>query len=158
MTPRIETIPAKKLVGLYAAINISAYNVAELWKKFIPLLNKIENKKSSDFFSISLYDNSYFNTFSPSKTFEKWVAIEVTEHNNLSIELSTFTIPSGMYAIFTYKGLSSDFTVFDYIYNTWLPSSNYILDNRPHFEILGSKYQNNDPNSEEEIYIPIQLK
>jgi AraC family transcriptional regulator len=29
------------------------------------------------------------------------------------------------------------------------------VDDRPHFEILGIRYRNNDPNSEEEIWIPI---
>ena len=28
----------------------------------------------------------------------------------------------------------------------------------PHFEILGAQYKNNEPDSEEEIWIPIQLK
>lgn len=41
---------------------------------------------------------------------------------------------------------------------TWLPASDYNLDNRPHFEVLGEKYKNNDPTSEEEIWIPIKLK
>jgi AraC family transcriptional regulator len=43
-----------------------------------------------------------------------------------------------------------------YIFNTWLPKSGYQLDRRPHFEILGEKYKNNNPDSEEEIWIPIQ--
>jgi AraC family transcriptional regulator len=39
-----------------------------------------------------------------------------------------------------------------------LPNSNYHLDDRPHFEILGEKYKNADPGSEEEIWIPIKAK
>ncbi len=39
-----------------------------------------------------------------------------------------------------------------------LPNSEYELENRPHFEVLGEKYKNNDPNSEEEIWIPIKKK
>jgi AraC family transcriptional regulator len=35
-----------------------------------------------------------------------------------------------------------------------LPGSEYFLDNRPHFEVLGDKYKNNDPTSEEEIWKP----
>jgi hypothetical protein len=31
------------------------------------------------------------------------------------------------------------------------------LDDRPHFEVLGSKYRNNDPESEEETWIPTKL-
>ncbi|MDP5096829.1 MAG: GyrI-like domain-containing protein [Flavobacterium sp.] len=39
-----------------------------------------------------------------------------------------------------------------------MPNSEYQLDNRPHFEILGAKYKNNAPDSEEEIWIPIKRK
>lgn len=45
----------------------------------------------------------------------------------------------------------------EYIYGSWLPNSTeYARDNRPHFEILGEKYKNNDPESEEEIWIPVK--
>ena len=63
-----------------------------------------------------------------------------------------------MYAVFEYKGLNTDTKIFEFIFGIWLPSSKYNMDNRPHFEILGEKYKNNDPNSEEEIWIPIKLK
>jgi AraC family transcriptional regulator len=36
--------------------------------------------------------------------------------------------------------------------------SAYDLDNRPHFEILGEKYKNESPDSEEELWIPVKLK
>jgi AraC family transcriptional regulator len=48
--------------------------------------------------------------------------------------------------------------IFQYIFETWLPNSGYLLDNRPHFEILGAKYKNEDPDSEEELWIPIKHK
>ena len=36
--------------------------------------------------------------------------------------------------------------------------SEYEFDNRPQFEILGEKYKNNAPDSEEEIWIPIKKR
>jgi AraC family transcriptional regulator len=39
-----------------------------------------------------------------------------------------------------------------------LPGSDYSLDSRAHFEILGKKYKHDDPNSEEEVWIPIKIK
>jgi AraC family transcriptional regulator len=39
-----------------------------------------------------------------------------------------------------------------------LPNLGYTLDDRAHFEVLGEKYKNNDPLSEEEIWIPIKKK
>ncbi|MEI6184536.1 MAG: GyrI-like domain-containing protein, partial [Bacteroidota bacterium] len=90
---------------------------------------------------------------------EKWEAMEVNNFDTIPNEMETYLLKGGLYAVFDYKGLSTDTTIFKYIYGTWLPNSNdYILDDRPHFEILGDKYKNNDPNSEEEIWIPIKLK
>ena len=84
---------------------------------------------------------------------------EVTDFDNVPAELETVTVPSGLYAVFTHKGdASTAAKTFEYIFTNWLPNSDYLLDNRPHFEILGEKYKNNDPTSEEEIWIPIQLK
>ena len=47
---------------------------------------------------------------------------------------------------------------FQYIFTNWLPNSEYELDNRPHFEILGDKYINGSADSEEEIWIPVKYK
>ncbi|RYE38364.1 MAG: GyrI-like domain-containing protein, partial [Sphingobacteriales bacterium] len=44
------------------------------------------------------------------------------------------------------------------IFTEWLPNSAYELDDRPHFELLGSKYKNDDAESEEEIFVPVRLK
>jgi len=73
--------------------------------------------------------------------------------------METFTLSGGEYAVFDYKGSSDDSSIFfQYIFMTWLPNSEYKLDNRPHFEVLGEKDKNNDSNSEEEIWIPIKKK
>jgi AraC family transcriptional regulator len=74
----------------------------------------------------------------------------------VNYERGLFSIPGGLYAVFDYKGSSTDSSIFQYIFETWLPNSDYELDNRPHFEVLGDKYKNNDPASEEEIWIPIK--
>ena len=89
--------------------------------------------------------------------FEKWAAVEVSDFSNVPDGMKTFLLKGGLYAIFVHKGSSTDNSTFDFIYSTWLPNSDYILDNRPHFEILGKKYRNNDPSSEEEIWIPVRL-
>ena len=49
-------------------------------------------------------------------------------------------------------------SIFQYIFSEWIPQSDYSVDDRPHFEVLGAKYKNNDPDSEEEIWIPIKKK
>jgi AraC family transcriptional regulator len=105
---------------------------------------------------MQLYGSDF--DFSPTKPFVIWAAVEVLNFDAVPNQMETFVLESGLYAVFSYKGLNTDTAVFDYIFLTWLPNSAYTLDTRPHFEILGEKYSNNDPNSEEEIWIPICLK
>jgi AraC family transcriptional regulator len=72
--------------------------------------------------------------------------------------METFNLNCGEYAVFDYQGLSNDNSIFQYIYRKWLPNSNYKLENRSHFEVLGENYRNNDPNSKEQIWIPIKRR
>jgi AraC family transcriptional regulator len=56
-------------------------------------------------------------------------------------EMEKFVLPGGLYAVFYHKGIYTDTDIFQYIFGTWLTASEYELDKRPHFEILGCKYK-----------------
>jgi AraC family transcriptional regulator len=104
-------------------------------------------------------DTSYFKNFSPQTMFEKWATAEVSDFNTIPDGMKSFVLAGGLYAVFHYIGdASAAGPTFQYIFGTWLPASEYELDHRPHFEILGEKYKNGDPKSEEDIWIPIKLK
>ncbi len=106
---------------------------------------------------MQIYKANYFEAFNPNAELEKWAAVEVSNFDFVPKDMENFSLPSGLYAVFNYKGLSTDHRIFQYIFEVWLPKSDYILDERPHFEVLGANYKNNDPTSEEEIWIPIKL-
>lgn len=129
-----------------------------LFSGFMPKRNEIKNTISSDIFCLKTYSPDYFKNFSPTNTFEKWALMEVNDFSNIPEGMETFQVPEGLYAIFHYKGLNTDFSIFQYIFSRWIPNSEYILDDRPHFDIMGAKYKNNDPESEEDLYIPIKKK
>ena len=159
MKPRIESLTEKKLIGKRLTMSFAENRTPELWKSFMPRMKEISNKLNEDLISMQVYWQSFdFSKFNPNERFEKWAAVEVSGFNDVPNEMETFIQPGGLYAVFHYKGLSTDTTIFQYIFGTWLPLSKYALDSRPHFEILGDKYKNNDPNSEEEIWIPIKPK
>lgn len=159
MTPRFETIDEKKLVGLRLSMSFANYNVGKLWQAFMPRRKEIKNNLSSDLISMVIYKPNHFEDFKPTNEFERWAAVEVTDFYNVPTEMETFVLPSGKYAVFHHKGDTKEFTkTFQFILSTWLPNSVYALDNRAHFEVLGDKYRNNDPISEEEIWIPITEK
>jgi AraC family transcriptional regulator len=159
MNPRIETIPRKKLIGKSMTMSFSNNKTAELWKSFMPRRKEIQNNIGTELYSMQLYAPMFFNIFNPNIEFEKWAAIEVTDFDTIPADMETFTLPGGLYAVFLYKGAAGTAVdTFQYILGTWLPNSEYSLDNRAHFEILGEKYKKDDPDSEEEIWIPIKLK
>ena len=139
-------------------MSFSDYKVGELWKSFMPRRRDIKNNLTSELISMSVYNPTHFVNFKPTNKFDKWATIEVANFDNVPNEMETFVLTTGLYAVFDYKGLNTDNSIFQYILGTWLPNSDYVLDNRPHFEVLGDKYKNNDPTSEEEIWIPIKKK
>jgi AraC family transcriptional regulator len=158
MEPRIEILTEKKLVGKRIRMTLSNNKTAVLWRDFMQRRKEIRNNVSSDLFSMQVYDPSLdFEKFNSDTLFEKWAAVEVPDFNNIPAEMETFTLTGGLYAVFIHKGAaSSGPATFQYIFGTWLPGSQYSLDNRPHFEILGDKYKNEDPDSEEEVWIPVK--
>ncbi|HEX6890845.1 MAG TPA: GyrI-like domain-containing protein [Chryseolinea sp.] len=157
MTPRIEKLGELKLVGQRMTMSLSANKTRELWQKFMQRRQDIPNTVGTTLYSIQLFDDLYFKTFNPHSTFEKLAAVEVTNFDAVPPGMEAFTIPSGLYAVFLHKGAAATApTTFNYIFSTWFPDSEYSLDNRPHFEVLGEKYKNDDPASEEEIWIPIK--
>ncbi|MBK7667160.1 MAG: GyrI-like domain-containing protein [Sphingobacteriaceae bacterium] len=158
MKPEIKTLTAKTLIGKRITMSLANNKTSELWKSFMPRRNEIKNVIGTDLFSIQTYSPDYFKVFNPNNEFEKWALLEVSDTTPLPEGMETFNLPGGLYAVFFYKGLNTDFSIFNYIFSEWLPKSEYNLDLRPHFEVLGSKYKNNDPESEEEIWIPIKNK
>ena len=159
LTPRIETIDEKKLVGKRMTMSYADYRIGELWGSFMPRRKEITNHVSSDFISIVIYKPKHFDHFKPTNEFERWATVEVTDFNQFPHGMETFILSSGLYAVFTFKGMSSEASeFFTHIYSEWLPNSAYQLDDRPHFEVLGEKYKNNDPSSEEDVWIPIKVR
>jgi AraC family transcriptional regulator len=159
MNPRIERLSAKKLVGNRMLMTFSNNRSYELWSGFMPRRKEISNHIGTNLYSVQIYAPRFFENFDPVAEFDKWAAIEVTDFNKIPGGLETYTLPEGLYAVFHYQGAaSSAAATFKHILGTWLPNSDYILDDRPHFEILGEKYKNEDPGSEEELWIPIKHK
>ncbi len=73
--------------------------------------------------------------------------------------MEKLVLPQGLYAVFHYKGKPSEAEeTFKYIYGVWLLNSIYEMDNRPYISLMGNKYKGEDPDSEEEFWIPIKIK
>jgi AraC family transcriptional regulator len=69
--------------------------------------------------------------------------------------MQSFQIPEGDYAIFPHKGMNAGAT-YQKIMTEWLPKSGYKIADRPHFQVMGEKYKNGSPDSEEDFYVPVE--
>jgi AraC family transcriptional regulator len=159
MVPRIEILAEKKLVGKHIKMSFSNNKTGDLWRSFMPRRKEISNTVGSELYSVEVYDPLFFNKFKPETEFDKWAAIEVKDYDTVPEEMETITLPRGLYAVFIHKGpASTGPNTYQYIFGTWLPGSDFLLDSRPHFAIMGEKYKKEDPDSEEEVWIPIRPK
>lgn len=158
MEVRIITLKSKTLVGKRLTMSLENNRTIELWQSFMPYRKAVKNKTSTDLISLQNYKGSLkYQNFSAKTEFEKWVAVEVSDTMGIPENMEIFHLPGGSYAVFKHIGDASTFqNTLNHIFKVWLPNSIYTLDNRPHFEILGANYKNNDPNSEEEVWIPIK--
>ncbi len=157
---RIENSMTKQLLGKTLRMSLANNKTPELWRSFMQNRSQIKQAKDQLLYSLQVYDSpDHFKNFDTTREFQKWALCEVSDTHDIPDGLELFELPAGMYAVFLHKGTQANApATFQYIFGTWLPQSDYELDHRPHFEVLGEKYKNNDPASEEEIWIPIKKK
>ena len=157
MEPKIVEIKEKKLIGMRTSLSLSNDTTRELWQQFMPRRKEIINPLDNGFFSMKIYDdNLEIKNFTPQTVFEKWAAIEVSDISQIPEGMESHVLSGGKYALFIHKGPASTFSqTLQFIFETWLPNSQYELDNREHFEIMQENYHPNDPDAEEEVWIPI---
>lgn len=148
-----------KLVGLKITMSFSNDLTFELWNRFMKRRKEIVNLVGNELYCIKVFSNMNFNNVDFNLEFEKWAAVQVSNFDNVPDGMEKFIIPSGLYAVFHYVGAAnSAVTPYKYIFTKWIPNSDYEIDNRPHFDVLGAKYKNNDIDSEEDLWIPILPK
>lgn len=157
LNPEITLLSEKKLVGFQRTMSFAQNHTAELWLKFMSARHEIIGKLSGDLYSVEVYPSpNFFMTFNPHTEFQKWAAIEVENADQRPAGMETLLLPSGLYAVFIYRGHAKNAaTFYRQIFGEWLPVSGYSLDDRPHFALMGAAYNNNADDSEETIWIPI---
>lgn len=159
MNPSIQDINEKKLVGKCLRMSYVEFKAVELWSGFMPRRSEISTSLSNELISVALYEQNHFEAISPNKEFVRWATVEVSDFRDVPHGMETLILPAGKYAVFDYKGTPDGMKpFFQSILMEWLPASIYELDHRPHFEVIGNRYKNDDPSSEETVWIPIKVK
>lgn len=155
---RIEAIPEKKLIGMFIEMSIQDNKTFSLFRTFMPRKKEIQQVLNKDVLDLIVYPTDYFKQFDPTKSYKKWALVEVADFENIPKGMTPFTLAAGQYAVFTHKPAHTGETIFPYIYTQWLPSSAYLLEDRPHFDILNEKIQQRDPEADAEVWIPVKRK
>jgi AraC family transcriptional regulator len=154
--PVIRNFDEIKLSGMSLEMSFANDRTAELWRTFMTLL---QSKNARPLlYNIQLYPQDFFRGVDVGRSFQKWACVEAAQEvpTALSTVCKELIIPSGLYACFHYRGSSQRAAeVFSYILGEWIPQSNYRVEYRPFYELLGENYAANDDRSEEEIRIPI---
>ena len=154
MKPTLLKLKQKKLIGMKSTTHHNDYaKIIALWKRFMPRRRDINNAVTNEFIAVQKYHN--FNNLDVA--FDIYACVEVSELSRIPKEMEGFAISEGDYAVFVQKGMDASAT-YQRILTDWLPSSGYEIDNRPHFQVMGEKYKNGSPDSEEDFYVPIKLK
>lgn len=157
MQPRFETIDAKIIAGQRLTMSFAQNKTGALWQSFMPRRAEIKNAVNTSFYSVEVYPSGFFDDFKPTNEFEKWAGIEVKDDAEQPGGIELLTIPAGQYAVFTHRGpASAGPKTYQYIFGIWLPNSDYIIDDRPHFALMDEKYKHEQSDSEEDIYIPVK--
>lgn len=158
-SPRITHSQEKHFIGIQLSMSLSDNRTYDLWRNFMPKRKEIQGTVGEELYSIEIYPKDYFKLFKPTALFQKWAAVEVKIAEEVPAGMETLVSPEGLYAVFIHKGPANEGPkTYQYIFNVWLPQSEYQLDDRPHFAVMGEKYKNDDPESEEEIWLPIAEK
>jgi AraC family transcriptional regulator len=158
--PIIKSLEETRVVGKKSHMSLKHNTTVQLWREFMPLRRHITDPLDASFWSVEVYPGpDFFKSFDPAREFEKWAAVPVGPSAIIPEDLQVLLIPSGLYAVFSYKGKESEVSqMYGYIYGAWIPKSGYTLDHRPHFAVMGAKYKGEHPDSEEELWIPIKEK
>lgn len=159
MNAQIKILTEKKLIGKNISMSFLDNKTFQLWSGFMPRRKEIVNAADANLYSLEVFPEGYFDNFDSAIKFRKWAAVEVKNLNTIPAEMESLIIPTGLYAVFLHKGPASEaHQTYHSIFAEWLPNSEYRVDDRPHFAVMDERYKKDDPDSEEEIWIPVKYR
>jgi AraC family transcriptional regulator len=153
--PEIVELDSIFLVGLVALERTSASVITELWARFPDEIDSIKNRIIPEkYYQVVFWPDQY-----ELDGYFLMCAVEVSDLNSINHNLVGKYIPPARYLRFIHKGLSCKVGLtYKYIYESWLPKSDYRLPFSYNFELYGEKCLGPDnPESESEIYIPVEV-
>jgi AraC family transcriptional regulator len=99
----IETLAEKKLIGKRMTMSFFNNKTAELWRSFMMERTQVKNSLGTNLYSMQLYPPSFFDSFNPLASFEKWAVMEVADFTTVPVNMEAFVLTGGVYAVFLYR-------------------------------------------------------
>jgi AraC family transcriptional regulator len=153
--PELVELAAIHLIGLTVFEKGHPKLITELWAQFPHDLSSIKNRLIPEkFYQVTFWPNRY-----DLNGYFLMCSVAVADLQNINVNLVGKEIPSAKYLRFIHRGCSSQVGLtYQYIYETWLPKSDYRLSLPYNLEYYGENFLGpNREDSESEIYIPIEL-
>ena len=136
-------------------MTFAADRTRELWSLFMPRRMEVQNRLTSSYISMQVYPKP--GPPAPDTVFEKWAVVEVAPGTEPPEGMERVELAGGAYAVFIHRGPAAAWPrTAQHIFGAWLPASGRQLAARPHFEVLPGDYRPDDPEAEEEVWIPIR--
>ncbi len=153
---KIVSVNRIMLVGIVIHVNYSSLSaITQMWHEFTAEIDTIPARvKPEKYYQLLFWSDKY-----DCDNFYCMAGVEVENLDEVPIYLTAKIIPPAKYIRFIHKGCSNTVGLtYKYIYETWLPQSDYKLSIPYDFELYGENYKGPDNNdSESEIYIPVEL-
>ncbi|MFW5713879.1 MAG: GyrI-like domain-containing protein [Brevefilum sp.] len=156
MEPKIITKPGFTVVGLRYFGKNESNEIPELWTKFnqrMKQLGRLKNETGEAAIGLCITPDE-----EPLEgAFEYVAGLPVTEVEDVPQDFVVRHVPDHKYAVFAHKGdMAGLKKTYEYIYETWLPQSNYELAQKMDFEYYNEDFKDFAPDSVFYIYIPIK--
>lgn len=157
MEPKIIQKPEILLVGMAVYADPPSGEFPNVWHRFMQHHEELpDNHNTSESIGLEFYLPDMEQT-------HKWyymACVEVYNLDNIPIRMVAKRLPASTYAVYTVKGgIKKLGEGFRYVYDSWLPDSNYEIAYPYDFELYQEgRFKGDEQDSEIDIYIPVKLK
>lgn len=157
MEPKVVQRPALHVAGLSSRYKQQTrHNIPLLWERFIGQLAQVKRVNQETY---GIFEGAESCEGASEVEIIYLAATQVSEDAALPKGWERKSLPGGSYLVFTHKGpISKIRETIDYIWGVWLPQSRHIRREAPDFELYDERFKMEDPESEVDLYIPIEEK
>jgi predicted transcriptional regulator YdeE/DNA-binding transcriptional MerR regulator len=152
MEPRFETRPAFMVAGMMYRGKNENQDIKAMWEKFNLRCCELQGADLKETYGVCFtLENAEEGVF------EYVAGAKVNTVDTLPENMVVRFIPEQKYAIFTVRGAIEGIPeTYSYIYESWLPQSDYELASTFDFEMYDAKFNNFAEDSELYLFIPIK--